>query len=225
MNEIKIHNEIIQGTDEWYDLRCGVLTASNVKHILTPDKLQFANNDKSKAHVYDIVAQRITRYVEPGYISDDMLRGIDGEKYAKDIYSEKYARVKDVGFITKKTDSFLLGYSPDGLVGEDGLIEVKTRIQKHHIKTILENEVPQEHILQIQTGLFVSERKWCDYISYCGGMPLFVKRVFPDFEMQKAIQDAAILFEEKVSELVEKYKKQAKGLYPTERITEQEILI
>jgi hypothetical protein len=75
---------------------------------------------------------------------------------------------------------FSLGYSPDGLVGDDGLIEVKCRRQKKHLQTILADEVPPENMAQLQCGLLVSGREWIDYVSYCGGMPMYVKRVYPD---------------------------------------------
>jgi len=80
----------------------------------------------------------------------------------------------------------------DGLVGKDGLIEIKSRIQKHQIKTIIDDEVPLEYMLQIQTGLIVSERKWCDFISYSNGMPMFVKRVYPIVEMQNKILETML---------------------------------
>ena len=72
---------------------------------------------------------------------------------------------------------------PDGLVGDDGLIEVKSRRQKKHLQTILSDEVPAENMAQLQTGLLVSGREWIDYMSYCGGMPLWVKRVEPDVQL------------------------------------------
>ena len=113
--------ELEQGSDEWLAARLGVLTASCVKLILTPT-LKTANNDKTRAHVFDIAAQRITQYLEPQFIGDDMLRGMEDETYARDKYAEKCAPVTECGFITSDKFGFTLGYSPDGLVGDDGLI-------------------------------------------------------------------------------------------------------
>lgn len=222
---ITIHNDLIQGSEEWHAARCGLLTASEMKHIITPAKLEYAKNDKSRGHVYELAAQRITQYVEPSYISNDMLRGHDDEIRAKELYSDKYAPVTDAGFITRNIDGMILGYSPDGLVGDDGQIEIKSRCQKYQVQTIVEGEVPQEYILQIQTGLLVSGRAWCDFISYSGGLPMFPYRVMADKEMQAKILMAAIEFESKVNEVIEKYKVNSKALHMTERHIESEMFL
>src|SRR3546814_6407235 len=70
--------DLIQGSEEWLQARCGLLTASEMKLIVTPT-LKAANNDKTRTHLYELLAQRVTGYVEPHYISDDMLRGMDDE--------------------------------------------------------------------------------------------------------------------------------------------------
>ncbi len=72
---IKIHRDLIQGSDEWHQARLGILTASEVKYILTANTLKPADNEKTRAHVWEIAAQRISQYVEPSYSGDDMLRG------------------------------------------------------------------------------------------------------------------------------------------------------
>ncbi|NBW19115.1 MAG: YqaJ-like viral recombinase, partial [Caulobacteraceae bacterium] len=161
---------MVQGGEEWYAARCGLLTASEMKLILTP-KLKIADNDKSRAHVWELLAQRISGYVEPSYVSDDMLRGREDENDAKITYTEHYAEVTDVGFITNDKWGFTLGYSPDGLVGDTGLIECKSRRQKFQVETIASGVVPEEYMLQLQTALLVSERKWIDFVSYCAGLP------------------------------------------------------
>jgi hypothetical protein len=202
---IKYHYDLIQTTDEWHAARCGVLTASEMKNIITPAKLQYANNDKEKAHLYEIAAQRITKFVEPHYISDDMMRGKDDELDAKNYYEERYSKVLDCGFITNDQWDFLLGYSPDGLVGEDGLIEIKSRRQKGHVETILAGAMPADYLIQVQTGLLVSERKWCDFISFCGGLPMLTIRIFPDLTVQSAIIAAATTFHLKLNSMLASY--------------------
>lgn len=223
---LKYYSEVEQGSDEWYDQRRGLLTASEMKLLVTPT-LKIASNDKERTHLYELLAQRITGYTEPQYINDAMLRGHEDEIYAREIYSKKHSPVTEMGFITNDKWGFTIGFSPDGLVGSDGLIEIKSRCQKYQMETILTNEVPKEHIMQIQTGLLVSERKWCDYISYCGGMPMWVIRVYPDEVIQSAIIEATKLFEGKVKELEENYKEIIKKKKPiqTERRIEQEIVI
>jgi hypothetical protein len=226
-SHIIYHPEIEQGSDEWLSMRCGLLTASEMKRIITPAQLKAANNDESRSHINDIAAQRITRYVEPSYISDDMLRGMNDELEARMLYDKHFEPVERVGFITNDKWGFTIGYSPDGLVGDDGLIECKSRRQKFQVETIIAQKIPTEHYIQCQTGLLVSERKWLDYISYCGGMPMMPMRVFPDEAAQAAIEDAAAAFEAKVADVIKQYDERlatAKWV-PTERKIEQEITL
>jgi len=228
---IKYHTELIQGSDEWFAARCGLLTAGSMKLILTPS-LKQASNDKERSHVYEMAAQRITQFVEPSYINDDMLRGQEDEVSARILYAERYAPVEDMGLITNNKWGFTLAYSPDGMVGDDGLIEVKSRRQKFQVETLVRavpgQSVPDDYILQIQTGLLVSERDWCDFISYSGGMPMCVIRVFPDQKMQDAILEAAGAFEARVQAVIRKYQDTLNSdarLVPTERRVEQEIML
>lgn len=228
---ITIHNDLIQGSDEWLAARCGLLTASEMKLILTPT-LKVADNDKTRAHLYELLAQRVTRYVEPHYISDDMLRGFDDEIAAREAYAKHFAPVTECGFITNNHWGFTIGYSPDGLVGDDGLIECKSRRQKYQAQTIIEwtesQTIPAEYVMQCQTGLLVSGRKWIDLVSYCGGMPMIVMRVHPDDAVQEAIIGAAIAFETKLAAKLSTYRSASKvepRMVPTERKIEQEMFV
>lgn len=223
---ITYHPEVTQGSDEWLAMRLGLLTASEMKHIITPT-LKVANNDKTRSHIYELLAQRISRYVEPMYVSDDMLRGVEEEFYARQVYAEHHAQVEQCGFITNDRWGFTIGYSPDGLVGGDGLIEIKSRRQKFQVQTIVENltggTIPADYVMQAQTGLLVSEREWLDFISYSGGLPMCVVRVWPDDAVQGAIIEAAAAFEAKLAECLEIYRSASVGLIPTERRVEQEM--
>lgn len=195
------HPDVVQGSEEWFSLRCGRLTASEMKLIVTPT-LKVAANEKERAHIYTLLAQRITGYVEVGFLGDDMLRGYEDEIDARLAYAEKYAPVDDCGFITNDDLGFTIGYSPDGLVGEDGLIEIKSRKHKFQVETILENvaagTAPSDFIIQIQTGLWVTKRKWLDFISFSAGLPMATVRVYPDPVIQTAIVDAAKAFEARI---------------------------
>jgi hypothetical protein len=218
--------DVIQGSDEWHDQRRGLVTASVVGQLVTPKTLKIAANDKSRSIVAQLVAERITGYTDPTYIGDDMLRGIDDELRAREKYAEVYERpVREVGFLLRKEDTWQLGYSPDGLVGEDGLIEVKSRRSKLHLSTILAGEVPAEYMAQCQAGLLVSGREWLDFISYSGGMPMWHKRVLPDSAWQDAIVAAVEQFEETAAEMVTQYAALTEGLPATERVTEMELMI
>lgn len=223
---ITYHPQVTQGSDEWLAMRCGLLTASEMKLIVTPT-LKVASNEKERAHLYELLAQRVTRYVEPMYVSEDMLRGQEDEFYARQAYAEKHAPVEECGFITNDRWGFTIGYSPDGLVGPDGLIECKSRRQKYQVQTIIENvtggTIPADYLIQCQTGLLVSEREWLDFISYSGGLPMAVVRVWPDDAVQGAIIEAAAAFEARLQEKLEIYREAAAGLIPTERRIEQEM--
>jgi len=216
-----IIHDVTQGSNEWLALRCGVITASEMKLILTPT-LKIASNDKERAHLYELAAQRITGHVEPFYINDDMLRGMEDEHTARELYS---GDVDTVGFITDDRFGFTIGYSPDGLVGDDGLIEIKSRRQKFQVETIVKGEMPAEYMLQIQTGLLVTQRKWCDFISYSGGLHMYVLRIEPDPDIQEAIIKAVTAFNTRIEEVVKDYHAKAKGLIQTERKIEQEMTL
>lgn len=224
---IKYYRDLVQGSEEWFATRCGLLTASEMKHIITPAKLEYAKNDKEKSHLYELAAQRFTKYVEPHYVNDDMLRGLGDEIDAKIVYNEKYAPLQDTGFITNDEWGFTLGFSPDGLVGDEGFIEVKSRRQKFQLETIVNGTLPEEHKIQVQTGLLVSRRLWCDFISYCGGMPMLTVRIYPDDIIQKAIVGVATTFHEKMDKVLglyaEKIADKTARLISTKRKIEQEM--
>lgn len=220
------HTDLVQGSDEWLAARLGLITASEMKLILTPT-LKIANNDKTRAHAWELAAQRLTGYVEPHYVGDDMLRGFEDEVKARELYSDLYAPAAEAGFYTNDEWGFNIGYSPDGTVGADGLIECKSRRQKYQVQTICEGVVPDEYMLQIQTGLLVTGRKWLDFISYSGGLPMFVARVLPDPQMQAAIVDAATDFEGRVIAAMNSFQDNCRlHHYPeTERTIEQEMTV
>lgn len=214
------HRDLVQGSEEWLQARLGFLTASEMKLIMTPSTLKPANNKDTRTHVFELLSQRITGFVPEQPETWDMLRGRDDEVYAREAYREHFAEVEDMGFITNDRWGFTLGYSPDGMVGDDGLIEIKSRKPKFQAETIIKNAVPDDFILQLQTGLLVSERKWIDFISYCGGMPMVTIRVYPDPVMQQAIIEAATAFEASIATLHAEYRaalSSGRKLIPTER--------
>lgn len=209
--------EVEQGTDEWHEVRRGILTASAAKALITAGG-KVSQSEGARSLMRHLVAERITDYTEPTYVGEAMERGHFDEPLARDLYSETWAPVTEAGFMIRSFGGLKLGYSPDGLVGDDGLIEVKSRVQKLQLKTVLDNEVPAEYMAQIQTGLLVSGRVWCDYLSYCGGMPMYRIRVKPNPTMQTLIIEALTAFEATAAEWVDEYLKRVEGLPMTERI-------
>jgi predicted phage-related endonuclease len=224
-----IHPNVEQGTEEWFNMRRGILTASEMNRIITPAKLQYSSSEKERSHLYELAAQTVTGYTEPTYVSNDMLRGRAEEIAARATYSTRFSPVETVGFITNDRWGFTIGCSPDGLVGSDGQLEIKSRAQKFQLETILKDEMPDDYKIQVQTALLVSERPWCDFVSYCGGMPMFTKRVYADSVVQDKILEAAGIFYEKLVFAVEQYDALVSAtnstLVPTSRVVEQEMYV
>lgn len=222
---LHIYKDLEQGSDAWLEARRGLLTASVIGKLITPSTRKVASNDTSRALTAQLVAERILGWSEPTFMNDDMQRGHDVEPIARDLYSETRAPVVEFGFMvatfgprTPDDPEYRIGYSPDGLVDDDGLIEVKAPRSKTHMLTHLSGQVPLGHMAQIQTGLLVSDREWCDFISYCGGMPPFIKRVERDEAWIKAIHDAAEQFERDAAEMQANYLTKTDGLPSTDRL-------
>lgn len=228
---VQIHCDYEQGSERWLEARCGLLTASEFDRIITPT-LKIADNPKSRAHLWEMAAQRITGYVEPQYISDAMLRGQEDEIKARVDYEKHFAPVLTCGFVTNNKWGFTLGCSPDGLVGDDGLIECKSSCQKLHVQRLVEHyesaDPPGEFMLQVQGLLLITERKWCDLLLRCGGLPQKTIRVFPNAVTQAAIIDAAAKFESRINEVIATWHSLVDDdpqLIPTEREVEEEMII
>lgn len=175
-------------------------------------------SDTALGLIMTLAAERITGHVEPMQVSRAMERGTLDEPYARDAYSEHHAPAVELGFMVRQFDGFKIGYSPDGLVADDGLIEIKSRAQKIQLKTVLTGEVPAENMAQLQTGLLVSGRPWIDYTSYCGGMKLWTKRVHPDPDWHAAIIGAVEQFEQTAADMVSRYLEATADMPMTERI-------
>lgn len=217
--------DIVQNSDEWLAARRGIVTSSVVGRLITPVKLAAAKNDAARNVVAAIVAERITGQTDDGGVSWDMLQGREREPYARDAYSTNHGAVREMGFMARDDWGFSIGWSPDGLVGDDGCIEIKCPRAKAHLATIVADEVPAEHTAQIQTALLVSGRAWCDFVSFYGGMPLYRKRVLPDPRWRDAIVDALTAFEAQAEQMAAAYWAAAPGLPATEAIPDFEVVI
>lgn len=217
--------DLMQRTDEWLDVRRGIVTASTVGRLITPRTIKPADNPDSRSLTMLLVSERITGWTEDTYVSSAMWRGVEDEPRAVETYSRAYAPVETVGFMVRDEWGFRVGYSPDGLVGKDGLVEVKSRSPREHVRVVIEDEVPAEHMAQLQCGLLVSGRQWVDYISYCGGLPMWVKRVTPDQRWHDAILTAVRAFEASATSLVSTFTARTAGLPATERVIHDLIVV
>lgn len=225
---IKYFYDLEQGGDEWLELRRGIPTASEMKNIITPKTLKYSESEKSDTHLYELLAQRISGFVEPHYISDDMLRGKVDEIEARNLYAKNYGEVKECGFITNDKFGYVLGYSPDGLVDNNGAIECKSRIQQKQIKVLESGTIPDADAMQCQVGIMVAELDFVDYVSYCAGLPMIVIRIEPDKEKQKLILKACDEFHARITIAKANYENRLNSggfrMIPTERKILQEII-
>jgi len=212
-----IHNDVPQGSDEWFELRRGIVTASVMGRLVTPT-LKVASNETSRTLARLLTAERITGRIEPTFTSDAMMRGHMDEPLARNLYSELHAPATEVGFMERNVNTARLGYSPDGLVGDDGLIEVKSAEPKIQLDRILGAPVEHGHMAQMQTGMFVSGREWCDYLSYCGGMPMWRQRVEASDEWFDIIAAAVVALEGNIRSMERQYAEATNGLPVTEYI-------
>lgn len=120
--------------------------------------------------------------------------------------------MRECGFIESSKSGVRVGYSPDGLIEEDnGLIEIKSRQAKYQVQTICSQSVPSEYMLQLQFGLWVSDRRWIDFIQYSNGMRMYVQRVGPDPIMIGVIAKAVSDFESRILSIMYDYDAKSKG--------------
>jgi len=202
---MRIYTEIEQGTPEWLELRKGIITSTVVKSLITPT-FKLAENDKTRKAIWKLASERITGHLEDSFYSSDMERGHFEEPLARDLYGGAV----EVGFITNKIAGVTVGYSPDGLVGENGLIEIKSAKQSIQVERIVSGIVPVEHLPQIHYGMLVSERDWCDFISYSNGMPMQVIRVEKDLKIQDVLIEAVQIAETKIQNVIAEFQEKSK---------------
>lgn len=217
MSNLTIHMDVEQGSDQWLQLRCGILTASTIGKLITPTG-RVADNDTSRGVMQTLIAERISGHVEYTHPSFDMQRGTLDEPYARELYEQHHAPVTEIGFATLNVDGHLLGASPDGLVDVDGGIEIKSRAPKTQLRTFLTDTVPAENLAQIHTCMFVLDREWWDYVSYAGGWPLYVKRVHRDEKWDDTIRAALQSYEQTAADTIAAYTTATAGRPIAERV-------
>ena len=273
MSAPTIYAELEQGSPEWLQARCGVVTASVIGQLITSSKpgadaytcpkcdasagdpcisvaakerkplkvmhserfavaaetnaapiLSVAMTDTAQAAILRLAAERISGHVEETFTTWDMQRGHDDEPKARDEYEQRHdVTVDEIGFMTRDIDGVTIGYSPDGLVAEDGLIECKSRRQATQLAHWINGDkpsVPAENMAQLQTGLLVSGRAWIDYLGFAEGWPTLEIRVYPEAQWAAVITQAARYAEEQIERITTTYTERTAGLTPSERTPE-----
>ena len=196
--------KVEQGSDEWKRLRLGHVTASNVADVMAKGKTGEAiTRYKYKVR---LVAERITGTSPESYSNSAMEWGIEQERFACMAYEERYEVFLDKTGFWYHPEIEWVGVSPDRLVGDDGLVEVKCPNTTTHLDYIFANKVPTEYYKQIQCQLWVTNRKWCDFISFDPRLPkrnqLFVIRCNRDEELIDEMKVEVIKFLAEVEDLI-----------------------
>ena len=189
-----------QGTDEWLKKRLGKITGSTIHKIMS---LKENSSTRSKL-LQDLTLERLSGSPTKNIVTGPMARGLELESEARKAYEKVNQEVTLIGFIDHPTIKEA-GASPDGLVGEDGIIEIKCLNIKSHNEIIKKQTIPKQYNLQIQFQLACTNRAWCDFVAYHpeADYKLYVKRVLPENELIKEIHEKAIIF---VGEVEEKYR-------------------
>lgn len=208
--------DIEQGSAEWHHIRCGKVTASRVADVMA--RTQKGWGASRYNYAAELIAERLTGVSAEGFTNAAMQWGTDQEPRARASY-EFYAGVdvKQVGFVIHSQIPEA-GASPDGLVGEDGLVEFKCPNTSTHIDTLVSQSIPGKYVTQMLWQMACTGRKWCDFVSYDPRLPenmqMFIKRIQRDdnaiTEMKMAvIEFLTVEVEAKVDELRRLYGREA----------------
>lgn len=190
--------EVIQGSDEWFALRLGKVTASKVADVMS-------KGTGRATYMDDLLAERMSGQSKPSFTNDAMRWGTEQEPYARQAYEvDQECFVEETGFW--EHDELALGVSPDGLVGEGGLVEIKCPNSSTHVGWLRTKKVPAKHIKQIQCQLWVTGRSWCDFVSYDPRMiepknRLMIVRCKRDEVLIKKMKEETIKFLDELDQL------------------------
>lgn len=191
-----------QGSPEWYAARAGIVTASEFQTLLMKGK-GGGDSLTRKTYMRKLAGEIITGEPAESFTNVHMERGKVMEVEARDLYAFMTdCEPEQIGFIRNGRK----GASPDSLIDVDGGLEIKTKLPHLQIELLEKDEVPSEHIAQIQGAMWVAEREWWDFVSYWPKLPLFVKRVYRDEEYIKAMAAALDQFNDELDAMVERIR-------------------
>ena len=197
-----------QRTDEWYQARLGCVTASRTADILAKTKSGYSTSRAN--YMADLIVERLTGKPPEGFTSSAMQWGTETEPPARMAYEIITGnQVTETGFVLHpQIEGF--GASPDGLVGEDGLVEIKCPNTNTHINTLLDEKIPQKYIVQMHVQMICTQRDWCDFVSFDPRLPvdmqIFIKRVEMDPNLEDEILGEVVKFLEEMDEKIEALK-------------------
>lgn len=201
--------EVEQRTDAWFEARIGKVTASKVADVIAKTKTGYsASRDNYMAQ---LVCERLTGQRGESFTNAAMQHGTETEPLARAAYEAlKDVLVDEVGFVPHPS-ILMAGASPDGLVNDDGLIEIKCPNTATHIDTLLSESVPTKYFTQMQFQMACTGREWCDFVSFDNRLPeelqLFVKRVPRDDVYIKQIEAEIVQFLAELDDKINKLMK------------------
>ena len=189
-----------QGSDEWKSIRIGLITSSNILSIC-------GTSVGRKTYCLEKACEKLTGKSDEIFITKDMQRGIDFETIARDLYS--FIRNIEVVEIGIATINDFVGSSPDGLVGYDGLLEIKFPNAKVHLSFVVGgiNDIKKAYIYQMQHQMLVMDRKWCDFVSYNEDFenPIHIIRVMRDENIISNIKECTDLAIQEIQKNIDIY--------------------
>lgn len=206
---------IIQGSEEWFAARLGKVTASRVADVIAKTKTGYSTSRAN--YMAELIAERLAGARTEGFTNAAMQWGTDKEPEARAAYAfMQDVDVAEVGFVDHPA-ILMTGASPDGLVGDDGMVEIKCPNTATHLDTLLGGTVPAKYVTQMQWQMACTGRAWCDFASYDPRLPeamrLFVQRVERDDrfigETEQEVRNFLTELEDKVSTLTERFLKAA----------------
>lgn len=201
--------EITQGTEAWHQCRLGKVTASKIADVLSKGK-NGAESAGVKNYRAQLVCERLTGTREESYINGAMQRGTEFEPFARECYEFlKGVEVEQIAFVDHPTVP-MSGCSPDGLIGDDGHVEIKCPNTANHIEYLLSGKPPAQYIPQMMWQMACTGRKYCDFVSYDNRLPeeyqLFIVRLERDNAMIAEMEAAVIKFNESVDKMIDDLK-------------------
>lgn len=200
--------QVTQGTSEWKRARAGHVTASRISDVMAKGKGSYEASTRANYRAEIVVELLTGGPYEDGFKNRDMERGTEMEPYARELYQRQSKdEVTQVGFVLHPTIEWA-GASPDGLVGDEGLLEIKSPKSKTHLIYLINDRVPSDYRLQMFWQMACTGRKWCDFVSYDNRFPknkqLFIKRLDRDEAKIAEIEKEVIKFNNEIDAVLVK---------------------
>jgi hypothetical protein len=194
--------ECDQGTEDWYAARLGIPTASCFATVMAKGRDGGASKTRAD-YMRKLAGELLTGQPMDSYSNGHMERGKEWEPDARNLYAFMHdCEPQLVGFIRNGQR----GCSPDSLIGSDGGLEIKAAAAHVQVERLLSDKLPAEHRAQVQGSLWVAEREWWDFTSYCPKLPLFVTREYRDEEYIAKLSIAVDEFNDELAQMVERIR-------------------